>query len=49
MNPVTLKQIAETLDISTSTVSKALKDYSDVSKKTKRLVKESAQTVKLQA
>ncbi|MEN8885187.1 MAG: LacI family DNA-binding transcriptional regulator, partial [Winogradskyella sp.] len=42
MNPVTLKQIAETLKISISTVSKALKDYPDVSKKTKRLVKETA-------
>ena len=43
MNPVTLKQIAETLKISVSTVSKALKDYPDVSKKTKRLVKETAE------
>ncbi|MBC3846119.1 LacI family DNA-binding transcriptional regulator [Winogradskyella echinorum] len=40
MKPVTLKQIAETLNMSVSTVSKALKDYPDVSKKTKRLVKE---------
>ncbi|RED44356.1 LacI family transcriptional regulator [Winogradskyella eximia] len=43
MNPVTLKQIAETLDISIATVSKALKDYPDVSKKTKLLVKETAE------
>ena len=42
MKPATLKQIAETLKISISTVSKALKDYPDVSKKTKRLVKETA-------
>lgn len=45
MKPVTLKQIAETLGISITTVSKALKDYPDVSKKTKRLVKELAQTL----
>jgi len=45
MKPVTLKEIAETLGISITTVSKALKDYPDVSKKTKRLVKELAQTL----
>ena len=45
MQPVTLKQIAETLGISITTVSKALKDYPDVSKKTKRLVKELAETL----
>ena len=45
MKPVTLKQIAETLGISITTVSKALKDYPDVSKKTKRLVKELAETL----
>lgn len=45
MKPVTLKQIAETLGISITTVSKALKDYPDVSKKTKKLVKELAQTL----
>ncbi|MBT8324253.1 MAG: LacI family transcriptional regulator, partial [Winogradskyella sp.] len=45
MKPVTLKQIAETLGISVTTVSKALKDYPDVSKKTKRLVKELAETL----
>lgn len=45
MKPVTLKQIAETLGISVTTVSKALKDYPDVSKKTKALVKDLAQTL----
>ncbi len=45
MKPVTLKQIAETLGISITTVSKALKDYPDVSKKTKRLVKDLAETL----
>ena len=45
MQPVTLKQIAEKLNISITTVSKALKDYPDVSKKTKRLVKEMAETL----
>ncbi|WP_439153045.1 LacI family DNA-binding transcriptional regulator [Winogradskyella sp.] len=43
MKQATLKEIAETLKISVSTVSKALKDYPDVSKKTKRLVKETAE------
>jgi LacI family transcriptional regulator len=45
MKPVTLSQIAEILNISITTVSKALKDYPDVSKKTKRLVKETAKTL----
>ncbi|WP_047548202.1 LacI family DNA-binding transcriptional regulator [Psychroserpens sp. Hel_I_66] len=45
MKPVTLKQIAETLNISVTTVSKALKDYPDVSEKTKKLVKELAKTL----
>ncbi|WNH08937.1 LacI family DNA-binding transcriptional regulator [Thalassobellus suaedae] len=45
MKPVTLKQIAEHLNISVTTVSKALKDYPDVSKKTKGLVKELAKTL----
>ena len=45
MKPVTLKQIAEQLNISVTTVSKALKDYPDVSKKTKGLVKELAKTL----
>ncbi|RCS28376.1 LacI family transcriptional regulator [Polaribacter sp. WD7] len=39
---VTLKQIAEELGISITTVSKALKDYPDVSKKTRKLVRETA-------
>lgn len=42
MKEVTLKQIAENLGISITTVSKALKNYPDVSKKTKALVKEEA-------
>lgn len=45
MKPVTLKDIAEKLNISVTTVSKALKDYSDVSPKTKALVKELAATL----
>ena len=45
MKPVTLKQIAEQLNISITTVSKALKEYSDVSPKTKALVKELAKTL----
>ena len=45
MKPVTLKEIAEQLNISVTTVSKALKDYPDISKKTKALVKELAQTL----
>ena len=45
MKPVTLKQIAETLNISITTVSKALKNYPDVSKKTKALVVELAKTL----
>ncbi len=39
---VTLKQIAEELGISVATVSKALKEYSDVSKRTRALVRETA-------
>ncbi|MDC7994259.1 LacI family DNA-binding transcriptional regulator [Altibacter sp. HG106] len=42
MKEVTLKQIAENLGISITTVSKALKDYPDVSAKTKARVKEEA-------
>ena len=38
MKTITLKQIAEVLNISVTTVSKALKDYPDVSKKTKQRV-----------
>ncbi|MBC8755947.1 LacI family DNA-binding transcriptional regulator [Kordia sp. YSTF-M3] len=45
MKPVTLKDIAETLGISITTVSKALKGYPDVSKKTRALVKELAKTL----
>lgn len=45
MKPVTLKQIAETLGVSVTTVSKALKNYPDVSEKTKKLVKELAETL----
>ena len=40
---VTLKKIAETLGISVTAVSKALKDYPDISKKTKKLVKKTAE------
>ena len=42
MKEVTLKQIAENLGVSITTVSKALKNYPDVSKATKTLVKEEA-------
>ncbi|WP_282122899.1 LacI family DNA-binding transcriptional regulator [Algibacter mikhailovii] len=45
MQPVTLKEIAEQLNISVTTVSKALKDYPDVSKKTRGLVRELAKTL----
>jgi LacI family transcriptional regulator len=45
MKIVTLKDIAEHLNISITTVSKALKDYPDVSKKTKLEVKELARTL----
>ncbi len=38
MKVVTLKQIAQELNLSIATVSKALKDYPDISKKTKKLV-----------
>lgn len=43
MTNVTLKKIAETLGISTATVSKALKDYPDISEKTKVKVKQLAE------
>ena len=39
---VTLKKIAETLNISPATVSKALKDYPDISQATKKKVRELA-------
>ena len=45
MKPATLKDIAETLNISITTVSKALKNYPDVSKKTRKLVRETAVTL----
>lgn len=38
MKDITLKQIAETLGISITTVSKALKNYPDVSAKTRKAV-----------
>ena len=48
MKEVTLKQIAENLGISITTVSKALKNYPDVSKKTKKLVKAEAKKLNYQ-
>ncbi|MEM6720916.1 MAG: LacI family DNA-binding transcriptional regulator [Bacteroidota bacterium] len=42
MKTVTLKEIAEKLGISVTTVSRALKDYPDISNKTKQLVKSTA-------
>ncbi|ARN71960.1 LacI family transcriptional regulator [Nonlabens tegetincola] len=45
MKQVTLREIANKLNISITTVSKALKDYPDVSPKTKSLVKELASTL----
>jgi len=45
MRDITLKQIAETLGISITTVSKALKDYPDVSPKTRKAVLELAQSL----
>ena len=45
MSNVTLKKIADTLGISIATVSKALKDYSDISPKTKLKVKELADSL----
>ena len=45
MKEVTLKQIAENLEISVTTVSKALKDYKDVSKETKALVRAEAKAL----
>jgi LacI family transcriptional regulator len=45
MKDITLKQIAETLGISITTVSKALKDYPDVSSKTKKSVLELANSL----
>jgi LacI family transcriptional regulator len=45
MKETTLKQIAETLGISITTVSKALKNYPDVSEKTKKKVLDLAQSL----
>ena len=45
MKETTLKQIAEALGISITTVSKALKNYPDVSEKTKKSVLELAQSL----
>lgn len=45
MRDITLKQIAETLGISITTVSKALKGYPDVSPKTRKAVLELAQSL----
>lgn len=45
MKETTLKQIAETLGISITTVSKALKNYPDVSKKTRNAVLELASSL----
>jgi LacI family transcriptional regulator len=45
MRDITLKQIAETLGISITTVSKALKNYPDVSPKTKKAVLELANSL----
>lgn len=42
-NPATLKKISDHLNISISTVSRALKDHQDVSQETKRRVKELAE------
>ncbi|MCB4806810.1 LacI family transcriptional regulator [Tamlana sp. 62-3] len=45
MKQATLKDIAEQLNLSVTTVSKALKGYPDVSKKTRAMVKELAKTL----
>ena len=45
MKPVTLKQIAETLGLSVATVSKALRNYPDVSEKNKKLVNDLAKAL----
>ncbi len=46
MGRVTIKDIAKELEISPSTVSKALKDHPDINSETKRLVKELAKKLK---
>ncbi|MEP2936073.1 MAG: LacI family DNA-binding transcriptional regulator [Gilvibacter sp.] len=48
MEQVTLKQIANNLGISIATVSKALKDYPDVSERTKEIVKAEAARLQYQ-
>lgn len=45
MKPITLQTLADTLGISVTTVSKALKGYPDVSKVTRKKVKELAKTL----
>ena len=45
MKPVTLKQIAERLNMSVSTVSKALKDYPDIGVDTKKRVRDLARSL----
>ncbi|WP_046743712.1 LacI family DNA-binding transcriptional regulator [Kordia zhangzhouensis] len=45
MKTVTLKQIAEKLGVSVTTVSKALKDYPDISENTKQIVKNMAKSM----
>ncbi|MBQ2438594.1 MAG: LacI family DNA-binding transcriptional regulator, partial [Paludibacteraceae bacterium] len=42
MKPITIKDIAHELNISVSTVSRALQDHPDISEKTKSLVRECA-------
>lgn len=44
-HPITIKDIARTLGISSSTVSRALKDHPDISEETKRQVKQLASSV----
>ncbi|MEC7486100.1 MAG: LacI family DNA-binding transcriptional regulator, partial [Pseudomonadota bacterium] len=41
--PTKLKVIAELLNLSESTVSRALNDYQDIASRTKKLVREAAQ------
>ncbi|HMC00451.1 MAG TPA: LacI family DNA-binding transcriptional regulator [Flavobacteriaceae bacterium] len=45
MKPITLKQIAETLGLSVATVSKALRNYPDVSEKNKKRVNDLARSL----
>lgn len=48
MSPVTLKDLAKRLGVSVTTVSKALKDYSDIGKETKEQVKKLAEELNYQ-